>query len=58
MMDDILVHGVSQEEHDRRLHCVFQRLQAARVTLNKKKCVFSVPSVEPECGSRRSSPFA
>ena len=43
MMDDILVRGASQEEHDRRLHWVFQRLRAARVTLNKKRVSFLFP---------------
>lgn len=39
--DDILVHGKSQEEHDRALHAVFTRLQEAGCTLNEKKCSFN-----------------
>ena len=39
-MDDILVHGVDQGEHDQRVRAVLQRLQAAGLTLNEK-CEFS-----------------
>ena len=35
MMDDILVHGRTKEEHDKRLTKVLQRLQGTGVTLNK-----------------------
>jgi hypothetical protein len=31
---DVLIHGATQEEHDRRLEAVFQRLSNANVTLN------------------------
>ena len=41
LMDDVLVHGKSQEEHDRRLMVVLQKLQDAGLTLNQKKCEFS-----------------
>ncbi len=40
LMDDILVHGRSQEEHDRRLTEVLRKLQEASLTLNEKKCEF------------------
>ena len=46
MMDDILIHGKSQEEHDARLQKVLQRLQDAGVTLNSEKCQFSMESVK------------
>ena len=46
LMDDILVHGKSQEEHDRRLMDVLQRLQYAGLTLNEKKCEFSKSRVK------------
>ena len=46
MMDDILGFGVDQDEHDRRLRKVLQKLREAGVTLNREKCVFSVPSVK------------
>lgn len=37
LIDDILVHGRSQEEHNRRLIAVLHRLQEAGLTLNEKK---------------------
>ena len=45
-IDDVLVHGATQEEHDQRLEAVLQRLADANVTLNAEKCVFNVPSVK------------
>ena len=45
-IDDVLVHGATQEEHDRRLEAVLQRLSNANVTLNADKCVFNVASVQ------------
>ena len=41
LMDDVLVYGESQEEHDERLLVVMKRLQDAGLTLNKEKCSFS-----------------
>ena len=40
-IDDVLDHGATQEEHDRRLEAVLQRLSNANVTLNADKCVQS-----------------
>eukprot|EP00117_Sycon_ciliatum_P008805 scpid39753/ scgid0465/ Retrovirus-related Pol polyprotein from transposon 17.6; Protease; Reverse transcriptase; Endonuclease len=40
-MDDILVHGRTQEEHDHRLRAVLTRLVLAGLTLNPAKCQFS-----------------
>ena len=40
-MDDILIFGNTQEEHDTRLHKVLQKLQSQGVTLNRQKCEFS-----------------
>ena len=37
-MDDVLVFGRTQEEHDTRLKDVLQRIQRAGVTLNREKC--------------------
>ena len=45
-INDVLVHGATQEEHDRRLEAVLQRLGNANVTLNAEKCVFNVSSVK------------
>ena len=41
MIDDILVHGKTQEEHDECLNKVLHRLQDAGVTFNIEKCQFS-----------------
>ena len=41
IMDDILVHGRTQAEHDKRLDSVLGRLTKARITLNPEKCEFS-----------------
>ena len=46
LIDDMLIFGATQDEHDRRLHSVLSRLQAANVTLNRDKCVFSVTSID------------
>ena len=40
-MDDILVFGSTEEEHDQRLEETLKRLQTAGLTLNKQKCEFS-----------------
>ena len=44
--DDILVYGKTQDEHDRNLRAVIQRLLECNLTLAKDKCVLSQPSVE------------
>ncbi|RXN37994.1 hypothetical protein ROHU_001525 [Labeo rohita] len=44
-MDDILVFGASQTEHDQRLFAVLKKLQKGGVTLNQK-CEFSKKSVK------------
>lgn len=43
-IDDILIHGPTQEIHNRRVHQVLQRLKTAGVTLNDK-CEFSKKSI-------------
>ena len=40
-MDDVLVFGSSQEEHDDRLKAVLKRIEEAGMTLNPDKCAFS-----------------
>ena len=45
-MDDILIFGSSQEEHNSRLLAVLQRLKERNVTLNREKCEFSKKSVK------------
>ena len=41
VMDDIIVFGKNQEEHDSRLHTVLTRLSLSGITLNSEKCEFS-----------------
>ena len=41
LMDDVLVFGKDQAEHDQRLKKVLERIQSIGVTLNSSKCVFS-----------------
>ena len=41
LIDDVLVHGTTQEEHDCRLKRVLRRLQQVGLTLNADKCKFS-----------------
>ena len=43
-MDDVLIHGVDQSEHDGCIRAVLHRLQEAGLTLNDK-CEFSRPSI-------------
>ena len=45
MIDDILVFGQSQQEHDQRLQSVLRRLTKAGITLNSEKCEFSKKGV-------------
>ena len=41
LMDDVLVFGKSQAEHDTHLEAVLKRMESAGVTLNPNKCEFS-----------------
>ncbi|XP_062556917.1 uncharacterized protein K02A2.6-like [Armigeres subalbatus] len=45
-LDDVMVHGKTQEEHDRRLAALLNRLDEYGVLLNKDKCLFNVDSLE------------
>ena len=45
-IDDILVFGKDQDQHDTRLMAVLKRVQSAGVTLNKDKCNFSKSQVQ------------
>lgn len=40
-MDDVLIFGQDQAEHDVRLLDTLRRLEEAQVTLNPEKCAFS-----------------
>ena len=44
-IDDILVWGTNQQEHNRRLMAVLDRCQKLNLTLNQDKCRFSAPEV-------------
>ena len=44
-MDDILIFGKDQKEHDTRLTGALEKIQAAGMTLNKDKCEFSKTSL-------------
>ena len=46
MIDDILVFGQSQQEHDQRLEFVLKRLTKAGITLNSEKCEFHKRNVK------------
>ena len=41
LMDDVLIFGKDQAEHDERLEKVLKRIETAGVTLNPNKCEFS-----------------
>ena len=45
-MDDILIFGATQYQHDERIREVLRILQKENVTLNAKKCQFSVQEVK------------
>lgn len=45
-IDDILIFGSTQEEHDGRLQNAMKRLKTFDVTLNMEKCIFGVTNVE------------
>lgn len=45
-MDDILVWGSDEEDHDINLRTVMERLRKANVTLNPEKCQFRKPAIK------------
>ena len=46
LIDDVLVHGTTQEEHDKNLLAVLSRIQDTSLTLNKDKCEFNKSSIK------------
>ena len=44
--DDIIVHGKTKDEHDKRLLKVFQTLSEAGLTLNREKCTFAMSQLQ------------
>ena len=49
-MDDILVFGKTQDEHDKHLEAVLRQIEEANVTLSPQKCEFkSQPDIPWPC---------
>ena len=44
-IDDILIHGATEAEHDQRLQVLLRRCEQINLTLNKEKCEFKVKEV-------------
>lgn len=44
-MDDVLIWGATQAQHDERLRAVLKRVQTAGITLNREKCEFNVTEI-------------
>ena len=44
--DDIIVHGKNEEEHNRNLELLLQRIQAKGLTINVDKCHLNMPQIE------------
>ena len=45
-VDNVLISGKDQDEHDKHLHVILKKIQAAGITLNKVKCQFSRSSIK------------
>lgn len=45
-LDDILVFGCSQEEHDQNLHSLLQRIEELGLTLSPEKCVYRQSEIQ------------
>ena len=46
LVDDILIHGINQQEHDTALSKVLQRFEEKGLTVNLYKCLFSQPKLK------------
>ncbi|KAK2717685.1 hypothetical protein QYM36_006456 [Artemia franciscana] len=46
LINDILVYGKSQEEHDNRLRAVLKRAREKGVRFNREKCTFGMEQVK------------
>lgn len=46
IMDDTIVYGRTEEEHDQRLKAVLKRLEESGLKLNKEKCFFKKSEVK------------
>ena len=45
MIDDTIIYGRDQEEHDARLEAALERIKSTGLTLNREKCEFSQEEV-------------
>ena len=46
LIDDVLVYGSTQEEHDKHLQAALECIQSAGATLNKEKCEFGKTTIK------------
>ena len=46
LIDDVLMHGKTQKEHDCRLRNVLERIKQVGLILNAEKCEFSKSSIK------------
>ena len=46
LIDDMLIYGSTQEEHNKCLQAAFEHIQSAGATLNKEKCKFSKATIK------------
>ena len=45
-MDDVLIMGETEKEHDENVNIVLDKIKSAGMTLNKKKCYFKQKEIE------------
>jgi hypothetical protein len=46
LIDDVLIHGKTEEEHQQRLTAVLDKLKEEGITLNKDKCKFFTDQIQ------------
>lgn len=39
-MDDLIIHGKTQKQHDKHLRCILDRIEQAGLKIIKEKCIF------------------
>ena len=60
-LDDVIISGATQEEHDRNLERFISTVKKYGITLNKDKCLFNVQRISLlghilEKGTKRPDP--
>ena len=45
LIDDVLVYGKTEQEHDQHLKATLRRISEAGLTLSKEKCIFGATSI-------------